>query len=92
MPKIFRAILRFLLKPIFRMIYRYYIPNFKKDFQCAVVFMIAQLPGGEEKWKGIHKRKAYLGNTHPWNRYFNKPLHTKPKSLKDVEKFLRKCK
>lgn len=54
--------------------------------------MISALPGGKANWQGKKHRKANLGNTHPWNRYFYKPLSTNPKTLKDIEKFLKKCK
>jgi len=92
MKNLIKRILFHILNPIFLILYRKYLPNFKQDFNCAPVFMIRELPGGEKEWQGKKHRKAYLGNTHPWNRYFNKPLSTRPENLKDIESFLRKCK
>jgi len=66
--------------------------RFAEDFPGKRVFIISELPGGEEQWVGIHRRNANLGNTHPWNRYFNKPLNTHPKTLADIEAFLISCK
>lgn len=54
--------------------------------------MVRELSGGAKKWLGVKRRHANLGNTHPWNRYFNHPLKTRPKTLFDVERFLMKCK
>ena len=85
-------ILRFVLKPVFLCTYKMVLPKFSEDFPGKRVFIISELPGGEEKWIGTRRRKANLGNTHPWNRYFNKPLHTHPKTLADIETFLLSCK
>jgi len=85
-------ILHFLLKPLSLLIYKRALPNFAEDFPGKPVFMISELPGGEDKWVGMHRRNAKLGNTHPWNRYFNKPLNTHPKTLADIETFLLSCK
>ena len=37
-------------------------------------------------WLGTRRRKAKLGNTHPWNRYFNRKLVTHPQTLAEIEK------
>jgi hypothetical protein len=68
------------------------LPHFAEDFPGKRVFIISELPGGEDQWIGIHRRNANLGNTHPWNRYFNKPLNTHPTTLADIEAFLLSCK
>jgi hypothetical protein len=68
------------------------LPHFAEDFPGKRVFIISELPGGEDQWIGIHRRNANLGNTHPWNRYFNKPLNTHPTTLSDIEAFLLSCK
>jgi len=88
----FLKMLRFLLKPIFLLTYKKVLPKFAEDFPGNRVFMISELPGGEDQWIGIRRRKADLGNTHPWNRYFNKPLNTHPKTLAEIETFLLSCK
>ena len=90
--KILIAILRFFLKPIFMIIYHKKLPNFSEDFDGKRAFLISELKGGEEFWTGTRRRKAKLGNTHPWNRYFNKSLSTRPQTLADIETFLLKCK
>jgi len=92
MKTFFIRFLRFILKPLFNIFYNKCLPHFSEDFDGERVFIISELPGGEAQWTGIHRRKAYLGNTHPWNRYFNKSLHTEPKTLGEIEKFLMSCK
>ncbi len=92
MKRFFKNILRFLLKPVFSILHNNHLPNFSRDFEGRRVFMITELPGGEEEWEGVRRRKARLGNTHPWNRYFNRPLRTKPRTLAEIESFLHGCK
>lgn len=86
-----KKILQFAFKSIFSTIYKIKLPHFADDFDGKRVFMISELPGGESVWEGTRRRRADLGNTHPWNRYFNKPLRTKPQTLADIEAFLQKC-
>ena len=49
------------------------------------------LPGSAMHWRGQRVRRASLGNTHPWRRYFNKRLHYHPRSLQELLEFLRGC-
>jgi hypothetical protein len=91
MKKLVFKLLRFILMPVFNIIYKKRLPNFRQDFVGKRVFMISELPGGENQWLGQRRRKTQLGNTHPWNRYFNKPLKTKPQTLAQIEAFLCKC-
>ncbi len=92
MKKLFFRLISFVLRPVVTLIYKKQLPNFADDFNCKRVFMISELPGGEKRWTGERRRKTRLGNTHPWNRYFNKPLKTSPENLADIEAFLLKCK
>lgn len=91
MKKLLFKLLRFILMPVSKLIYKKRLPNFKQDFEGKRVFMIAELPGGENQWIGQRRRKTQLGNTHPWNRYFNRPLKTKPRTLGEIESFLCQC-
>ncbi len=84
-------ILRIILMPVSKLMYKKRLPNFRQDFEGKRVFMIAELPGGENQWIGQRRRNTQLGNTHPWNRYFNRPLKTKPQTLREIEAFLCKC-
>ena len=88
---ILRRIIRFFLIPIVRIVYSRRLPNFFSDFQGKRAFLICELSGGEEHWKGIRRRRAHLGNTHPWNRYFNRPLATHLKTLAEIEAFVLGC-
>jgi hypothetical protein len=92
MKRLFFSLLRFILRPIFIIYHKKRLPHFTHDFEGKRAFMISELPGGSTHWEGQRRRKANLGNTHPWNRYFNKPLKTKPKTLAEIETFLMKCK
>ncbi len=92
MPNRIRYLLYLILKPIYLIIFKIYIPHFKNDFDGHYILSIRELPGGEERWSGTERRKERLGNTHPWNRYFYKPLSTKPKNIYDIVRFLRGCK
>ncbi len=92
MKRILIKLLQFILKPVLIILSKKRIPRFSQDFKGRHVYMISELPGGEAKWTGQRRRKADLGNTHPWNRYFNKALRTKPKTLAEIEAFLLKCK
>jgi hypothetical protein len=67
------------------------LPYFNQDFNCDRVFMVSALPGGAGEWAGKRRPRPRLGNTHPWRRYFNRPLKTRPHSLADIETFLIKC-
>lgn len=53
--------------------------------------MLCELPGGQEKYIGTNVNKASLGNTHPWSRYFNRPLEFNAMNLQQVARFLRRC-
>jgi hypothetical protein len=53
--------------------------------------MIAALPGEGREWHGLGRTNADLGNTHPWHRYFDRPLRTHPSSLAQIAAFLRTC-
>jgi len=92
MKKLFSQWFHFILAPFFSLLYRKWLPHFAQDFKGKRVFMINELPGGEDQWIGQRRRKTQLGNTHPWNRYFNRPLSTSPKTLADIEAFLHQCK
>lgn len=92
MKKAVFTFLRYLLMPVFSLIHQKRLPHFKEDFDGKRAFMIAELPGDRDEWIGQRRRKTHLGNTHPWNRYFNKPLKTKPQTLAEIEAFLCKCK
>ncbi len=92
MKRFFINFLQVALKPVFNLFYKNRLPKFSEDFKGKRVFMISELPGGEKQWTGQRRRKANLGNTHPWNRYFNKPLTTKPETLAQIQSFLQKCK
>ena len=83
--------LRLLLRPVFILFHKKRLPHYTNDFKGPRAFIIAELPGGSAHWEGERRRKAYLGNTHPWNRYFNKPLRINPKSLADIEASLITC-
>ena len=85
-------ILRILLKPFFIILYKRYLPHFSEDFKGKRTYFLAELRGGQELWLGTRRRKAKLGNTHPWNRYFNRKLVTCPQTLAEIEKFLVGCK
>ncbi|MCP3872452.1 MAG: hypothetical protein GY699_04755 [Desulfobacteraceae bacterium] len=74
MKRFFINFLQVALKPVLNLLYKNRLPKFSEDFKGKRVFMISELPGGEKQWTGQRRRKANLGNTHPWNRYFNKPL------------------
>lgn len=67
------------------------LPHFVQDFNCRPVAMISALPGGEGEWMGEPRRQPPLGSTHPWDRYFDVALRTKPRSLADIETFLNQC-
>jgi hypothetical protein len=67
------------------------LPYFRQDFNCNRVFMIAELPGEAEEWRGLRRENARLGNTHAWNRYFDRSLQTNPRSVAEVAFFLRTC-
>ncbi len=92
MTSILRKIIGAILKPIFMLLYHLILNHFKQDFDGPPVFMITELTGGEDAWLGKKQRHANLGNTHPWNRYFNRLLDTKPDTLADIERFLKGCK
>ena len=85
-------VLRFLLRPFFIILFNRYFPHFGEYFKGKRTYFLAELRGGQELWIGTRRRKAKLGNTHPWNRYFNKELVTHPENLAEIEKFLLGCK
>jgi len=87
----FRAIIRFILKPIFAILYGRRLPHFSSDFEGNRTYMLSELEGGEARWSGTRRRRAHLGNTHPWNRYFNRRLTTRPQTLAEIEAFLIGC-
>jgi len=92
MKSIIIKIIRMILSPLSILIYNNQLPSFTKDFSCKRVYMICELPGGAIQWEGQRRRRTQLGNTHPWNRYFNTPLKTKPQTLVEIESFLSRCK
>ena len=53
--------------------------------------MVAQLPGESARYEGKRVRRARLGNTHPWNRYFNRSLRFQAASIQEIATFLRGC-
>lgn len=80
-----------LFKPVFILIHKQKLPHFRDDFDGPPTFMISELPGGEQQWTGVRKPGIRLGNNHPWSRYFNTPLQTRPVNLSDMERFLVPC-
>ena len=66
-------------------------PNFRVDFGGRAPAMVAELPGPAALYEGEKVRRADLGNTHPWNRYFNHPLGYTARSIQEIAAFLRKC-
>lgn len=91
MENFFYGLLRFTLKPLFLLSYRRRLPNFSEDFTGKPAFMISRLPGSESRWIGQRRQRAVLGNTLPWNRYFNCPLTVRPQTLAEMESFLYNC-
>jgi hypothetical protein len=53
--------------------------------------MVTQLPGPGLQHEGQRLRRAHLGNTHPWNRYFNHPLMYYASTIQDVSSSLVTC-
>ncbi len=91
MEHLFYSLLRFILKPVFLLSYGRRLPNFTEDFAGKPAFMISRLPGNEGKWIGQRRRQAILGNTLPWDRYFNCQLKVRPQTLAEIECFLYNC-
>ena len=89
--RFFITIIRFVLKPIFAILYGRHLPHFSSDFKGERAYMLSELKGGEARWSGTRRRRAHLGNTHPWNRYFNRHLATRPQTLAEIETFLIGC-
>lgn len=63
-----------------------------RDFQCPLVYMIARLDGPAARHHGLRRRRSTIDNTHPWNRYFNRPLKRHVSSLFEAARFLTGCK
>ena len=48
----FRTIIRFVLKPIFAILYGRHLPHFSSDFEGERAYMLSELKGGEAGWSG----------------------------------------
>jgi hypothetical protein len=71
---------------------RWRAPHFVEDFGGEPPSMVVELPGEVGRYEGQEVRRARIGNTHPWNRYFNRPLEYRAANLQDIAGFLRACK
>jgi hypothetical protein len=73
--------------------YRPPLLAFRRDFHCPVVYMAVRLFISDADFEGERRRHKPppLANTHPWNRYFNRPLRRKPTTLHDLARFLSGC-
>lgn len=91
MRKIILYILLALQNALLRSLRRKFQPHFHEDFDGERVFMVSQLPGDDDTWKGERRKNVDLGNTFSWKRFFRIPLDEKPETLNDIETFLKCC-